>query len=279
MLKYKTLWKDTGSLSCGHLGVVRQPQTCIFSLPILFEFLQWTCRIFIVIEPKKDVSTWQPNLRKGTCWGWPFMASSGRWSLTRIINIEPHRMRDGSFIKLAILSLPLLHEWGKRPDSDLHALTMRPSPAPPQTSLWKSCLDAGHQPVHQTCAGSISLRPPLPSDGFPRNVDYVGVETKLVTLKKGRDRGGPPGCTEDPRGYGSTWGFKGFCQNSPRVTRTKSHCCTWGDWISYIQTLNTGWDHRPANSESKGARSTDKYRDGNRGRAFSRTSSLNCSGI
>lgn len=74
------------------LGVcVRQPQTCIFSLPILFEFLQWTCRIFIVIEPKKDVSTWQPNLRKGTCWGWPFMASSGRWPLTRIINIEPHR--------------------------------------------------------------------------------------------------------------------------------------------------------------------------------------------
>lgn len=159
---------------------------------------------------------------------------------------------------LAILSLPLLHGWGKRPDSDLHALTMRPSLAPPQTSLWKSCLDAGHQPVHQTCAGSISLRPPLPSDGFPRNVDYVGVETKLVTLKKGRDRGGPPGCTEDPRGYGSTWGFKGFCQKSPRVTRTKSHCCTRGDWISYIQTLNTGWDHRPANIESKGARSTDK---------------------
>lgn len=126
MLKYKTLWKDTGSLSCGHLGGVRQPQTCIVSLPILFEFLQWTRRIFIVIEPKKDVSTWQPNLRKGTCWGWPFMASSGRWSLTRIINIEPHWMRDGFFIQLAILSLPLLHGWGKRPNSDLHAPTMRP---------------------------------------------------------------------------------------------------------------------------------------------------------
>lgn len=157
---------------------------------------------------------------------------------------------------LAILSLPLLHGWGKRPDSDLHALTMRPSPAPPQSlEVLFGCRSSACSP--DLCWFN-QPGPPLPSDGFPRNVDDVGVETKLVTLKKGRDRGGPPGCTEDPRGYGSTWGFKGFCQKSPRVTRTKSHCCTRGDWILYIQTLNTGWDHRPANSESKGARSTDK---------------------
>lgn len=124
------------------------------------------------------------------------------------------------------------------------------SPAPPQTSLYKFCLDAGHQRVHQTCAGTISLRPFLPSDGFPRDVDCMGVTTKLVTLKKGRDREGPQGCTED-----RVWLYmrvQGLCQNSPRVTRTKSHCCTRGDSISYIQTLDTGWDHRPANSEREG---------------------------